>query len=827
MDKPEAPAVMNYPDKDATFLILNILAHDVIHDYGANSTEKRWSDVQKYAKQFSTDYSTFSMPTVGGAVSSTMRQKQAILPGSAVTNETDILAHIPAKTMIKSLQPKAHKTKTVLPYQFAVFQPDALTKNEEVIVITPEDILLQHYQILETEFKSYKQKIATGILFCYFLYVISFLRRQKQSKVELNFMDCNLYMVPIDSDTQPLTDLYEDIILSFRSYCILQKKSEKMDVKEYFQTLSDFLSDQYVDILLQEEVGYNTSSDIPSPSKANAKTRKRKRSPSLTRRSLSRSRSPNNAMNISKSKSPSYRRKTYRATKRRRLEGGAKKKVLTYEDSNQIKTKIDALMEDETTQNELTEMDTIYKEYRNNNGVIADAQKKKYDTNKKTIVKRFQALFREYGQTKIAGGLDGDDIFPLIKIRFTRTMIEIPEHFKQYIQKCMLPFEAVIREYNEQQERLLRQQERDKLAEESGKLTSEDKKVREQFCEYIAKSGLYITECCDKDGMVLNKRNTLGGEDMLRTEIDILLYQADWHKKSAKDGWGRIGSADLDTHLITHVYGKYTPVNVNSCVKKGSYIINNAAPIPSALKNVSYCPITSILDGMSQCSWKSSKGRIESGNIDFTIQNKDEPDLYYRGKLTPTYTNKDKYPSEVRLELDIKTPKTTFQNTKMVAMGDNSLEAHVVLKNTLLSVIEYITQKASDTTRDQLFTGGNIFGKLYEISAETPSLFGIVFNEILYKGVGDLFQEINAVSKHGGYSDSYRSDDTILSFNNTSGDQLRYFVANDRPSGTRFIYMLSHGNPEEINTKSIGGYYSDNKQFIVKHPSNNDICKTA
>ena len=58
---------LHFTKDKATYLLLNIIAHDVIHDYGpAGGTEKRWSDNQQIVKQFTQDYYSFSNPTVGG-----------------------------------------------------------------------------------------------------------------------------------------------------------------------------------------------------------------------------------------------------------------------------------------------------------------------------------------------------------------------------------------------------------------------------------------------------------------------------------------------------------------------------------------------------------------------------------------------------------------------------------------------------------------------------------------------------------------------------------------------------------------------------------------
>jgi hypothetical protein len=105
------------------------------------------------------------------------------------------------------------------------------------------------------------------------------------------------------------------------------------------------------------------------------------------------------------------------------------------------------------------------------------------------------------------------------------------------------------------------------------------------------------------------------------------------------------------------------------------------------------------------------------------------------------------------------------------------------------------------------------------------TLFNTVYSEILFKGTGDLFQEINCVCKFGGYTmTNYKINPGILPINTPSGEQLRLFTANDRPSGTRFIYMLKNGNASEINTKAIGGYYSKEHILIYGRPDNKNIC---
>jgi hypothetical protein len=258
-------------------------------------------------------------------------------------------------------------------------------------------------------------------------------------------------------------------------------------------------------------------------------------------------------------------------------------------------------------------------------------------------------------------------------------------------------------------------------------------------------------------------------------------------------------------------------------------VVNNAAPVEPALKELSFCPYTSILDGMSQCSWNSAQGNIEYGTMNFFITD-DAEQIYYNGKLDidTSSLSTGGYPKNIGLSFNVKvSPELTLNGKKNITINGSDLEAHFVLKNTLVNVINYILS-VDDATRTTIFTGGNIFGNLFTIfsSNNNLQLFNKVYSEILFKGTGDLFQEINCVSKFGGYTmENYTINEGILSYKTATGDQLRLFTANDRPSGTRFIYMLLKGKPKEINIKAMGGYYSKEKQFIVKRNDNTDNCK--
>ena len=109
--------------------------------------------------------------------------------------------------------------------------------------------------------------------------------------------------------------------------------------------------------------------------------------------------------------------------------------------------------------------------------------------------------------------------------------------------------------------------------------------------------------------------------------------------------------------------------------------------------------------------------------------------------------------------------------------------------------------------------------------AISKELLEIVWG-ILFKGTGDIFQEINALCKYGGYTSSpnYINNTEIIEWDNT-GNVKRIFFANDRPSASRFISMLKEGRDEDVNINASGGYkpFSEN-EFLVKKELTSDAA---
>ena len=134
--------------------------------------------------------------------------------------------------------------------------------------------------------------------------------------------------------------------------------------------------------------------------------------------------------------------------------------------------------------------------------------------------------------------------------------------------------------------------------------------------------------------------------------------------------------------------------------------------------------------------------------------------------------------------------------------------------NIIISAVSNLYQdgwrSSSNNIWDDLFDYGSLINN--NGSLANP-FFQNILKEILFKGTGDLFQEINSVCKNGGYVGNLYQDDEIDKYED--GNSFRYFAANDRPSGTRFMFMLSNGNPSQINQKAFGGYFSNAKNVLL------------
>ena len=120
---------------------------------------------------------------------------------------------------------------------------------------------------------------------------------------------------------------------------------------------------------------------------------------------------------------------------------------------------------------------------------------------------------------------------------------------------------------------------------------------------------------------------------------------------------------------------------------------------------------------------------------------------------------------------------------------------------------------------------------IWEALKNNTNFIVSLFNNITAKGLGDFLQELTAVLKFGAYIDynkpnqwgkpRYEPDNATMikpaiAEYDDSGQAWRIFLANDRPSALRYIFMLLFFPKNYINKRSSGGYLTEAEVFMEK-----------
>lgn len=777
---PPPPRLLRFDQNNTLYLLLNIICHDVIHDYGpAGGSEQRWEKNLRFVQQFTNNYLSFSNP------SSTDYQT-----GGGYIEEN--------------------------------FDEYINTLNEMITYI--------NNTIIFTSFNHYLALV-----------------QQKIVPNDINFLNIAYFITPVGM-TAPYKDVFDSIISKFIGFFFTQPIKQDNTYKDFLNILCHFLSytnstEQAIfeNINLVEWDIQSVVSRIGMSS--SNKERKHRDSVKKKHTDGAKERFQKNVIRYHGERGTKFtemRRRQPPPPQQVRavplIYTGGVRDSITSSEAQDLIDRINALLIDPVVINNLNLLNEIYISYVSSPESIKPGQKEEYERTRKLLLNLYYDVFKSFGQNKNAGCLYGNArILPILSNRISgRNSVSLIDNFNTNIRTLLLEYHKIVEIAKMDAVKVQEKQRQNELALTSGNLTSSDKLVRSQFCEFIARSGLFLTRVCDSRGIIDPSFSSLPNDSFLRKQINILLYIANWRDNL---GWQDVSSQELDEVLIDFFKSKYkgSRYDIENDASTSRYIcgrgnilyvVNNAAPLAGALKTKTFCPYTSILDGMSQCSWNSAQGVIERGNMNFIIG--DVSGNYYNGFLNIQPVD----PPIITLGFNINVNGVILSGSKDVnILTGNDLEAHVVLKNTLVNVIDYIVS-LDDTIRDQIFARSPIFSNLFDLfaitPASTPSPFNEVYSEILFKGTGDLYQEINSVNKYGGYiDDNYACDRKIIPYRGSGGqwqEPLRFFAANDRPSGTRFIFMLSHGNREDINTRAVGGYYSKAYNLLLKHSDNTNIC---
>ena len=382
-----------------------------------------------------------------------------------------------------------------------------------------------------------------------------------------------------------------------------------------------------------------------------------------------------------------------------------------------------------------------------------------------------------------------------------------------------------LKKENKKEEIIIKKREINQKKLEAGEITNENTSCVNNFMKFIARVGLLVMGICDIEGEF-----TYFTENKYLIEQCSILHAIAYPSKDNKN-------KDLDSRLYEffkkNVSNKIEDNKVNKLIltDKKKCIINNAAPLKESLKNHIFCPYSSIIDGMSNCSFNTATNDygIESGDMNFNIQHTPSDDtsifVNYQGFL------KIKKNNSINISFAINATNMIISNELDTNLKTgNGLEAYVVLRKSLqviINKIDFLIIEEGWKPTTEIWTNLFEYGQkqfVYRPKKESYNFFKEILKELLFKGCGDLFQEINAVMKNGGYSNipKYSKND-IIPFSQTNEIPNRYFFAHDRPSGLRFIFMLQNGNVDEINKNAIGGYYDVNEKLMVEFPNTKTI----
>lgn len=781
--------VLTFREEQCKYLLLNIIAHDVIHDYG-NADSDRWAGVQKILKDF-------YQPGISGGGPETKTVTKTVTKSA----KPSVFKPSVFKSALKTVKKEKNEEDDEEPYTPTVLGPygqqisSVFGFGEGQGRVTGTSIKSLDEFCIEPELQSFIDGIENEITMAFFHILLT-----QKTWTLIDYVLFISYIPRILNEIERANTDIDNIYADIQDV-ILYALNNNQILIENENIRSDRIISNYADInfIFKVVAAFfaNNRQDIKTIiySYVNFDYNARE----------------NNGMSFGgKLQTGGLPRETLAIENAIPLYNSVQPYLITDPATNPIYQKIEQMnIHYQTIQNTDNEPDV-------------NLNRNEYNKIRKSIIDELRGIFIQNNAEKYAKCLEQIKILGDRNVRNLNVAVDIVTVIRSSIEVPGKIAQKAIAAEAEKQKQIAD----DIRRAQSGSLTSQDKTLVGNFMKLIAKLGLRLTGCINADDV------SPGFTDpTLITELQTLRYIAGLSST--------IRTKDLDTTLINHFEAEYNykqgekiSERIN-CPRIGKYIINNAAPIGSMSK-LAFCPYTSVIDGMSQCSWGSANGDgIERGNMNFLI-NGAQDGLSYNGALTiRSDSDKDEYenPTQVSINFVVNCPGygQIIGNKPLVDVSKaDDLQACVVLKKTLLAILSIngIPPQNIFSVIEKNFQN-LIPDPLSGVGAQIP-IFALIYREILFKGVGDLFQEINSVAKFGGYTgENYFSAQGVLGYTNPNGNQIRCFLANDRPSGTRFIYMLLNGSAEQINTKAFGGYYSKEKEVLAKRSDNTDVCSAV
>jgi hypothetical protein len=263
------------------------------------------------------------------------------------------------------------------------------------------------------------------------------------------------------------------------------------------------------------------------------------------------------------------------------------------------------------------------------------------------------------------------------------------------------------------------------------------------------------------------------------------------------------------------------------------FIINNAASLMHFRSFINremvYCPVTSIADAMSNCSYAVDKPKrlLDSENAPFAIypmglciQNTSGPKSVYSIKfriLTESTISIDGYVENERTPMKIMIQQTVGIDK----VRNKELSATIAYRGMVDTILTFLG------TSDTPISAGIDIQTPLSHSTNGMEFFmrGIsqkIIESICIKSIGDWGQEVTSVAKFGAIDGTRAAINPIMRQVNAinydeDGNALRLGIAGDRPSAFRMIYMNIFAERASINAKAVVGYAaSKDTSFFVR-----------
>lgn len=270
------------------------------------------------------------------------------------------------------------------------------------------------------------------------------------------------------------------------------------------------------------------------------------------------------------------------------------------------------------------------------------------------------------------------------------------------------------------------------------------------------------------------------------------------------------------------------------------------------LNDKTFCPVSSILDASKTSGCNSLRARKTEGNppveygdmcFQFFSENPNIP-FQYGGIVIETIENKNAIDFfKIDLKLILKNPDENGSDGEEINIkSENNLffenEDRCAINGDYLSV-QNIYQKI--ISKVAFYINNYNFEKIQHLYNNTwKELYGIM----LLKNCGDFLQELNSILNFGGYygnkvnySDivydkngvEYEiiKNETIINWDQETGNSLRLGIQNDQPSSVRSMFLSLSDSPN-INQMAITGFVSKttsiltNKNKIINYSLGND-----